>query len=118
MNLDPHPNLSHEGGDGLPKRQSVSYLYLLVGASHAARTCSKLQRAGVAGWKNMKQKVPHLVDTVNEAMEGMSDNTTVIFQLLDTSYFFTKTEEGGLVPARRTTDCVFHCGWGACPSTQ
>ena len=96
----------------------VSATYLLVGASHAARTCSKLQRAGVAGWKNMKQKVPHLVDTVNEAMEGMSDNTTVIFQLLDTSYFFTKTEEGGLVPARRTTDCVFHCGWGACPSTQ
>ena len=111
MNLDSSPNLARKVTGVAAKR---SPLYVVVGASHATRTGEALVRAGacvktvtIPGWRAMKQKVPTMLAALTEVLREVGDNCTVVFQLLDSSFFFARPAEGGLVPICRTGD-TFH----------
>ena len=42
------------------------------------------------------------------AMADEPEDSLVIFQLLDSSMYLARTEEGGLAPAKRGTDGIYH----------
>ena len=100
LNLDPSPDLQPANAAG-----KVSATFLVAGASSADRTADALEHAGqtvkratIPGWRCTKQKASMMVELVAEKLQGVMGQCTVVFQY-ENSFFRTRTEEGGLVPA-------------------
>ena len=111
--LDPSPNLDPEvvGGGTASRREQ----YLVVGASNAKRCADALERRGheviratIPGWSCVKSKIPEMEQLLGRKLLEASDGCVVVFQLLDSACHFTRTEEGGLLPARRGEDGRYH----------
>ena len=111
--LDPSPNLDPEvvGGGAASRREQ----YLVVGASNAKRCADALEKRGhevirviIPGWSFVKSKIPEMEQLLGRKLLEASDGCVVVFQLLDSACHFTRTEEGGLLPARRGEDGRYH----------
>ena len=81
--------------------------FVIVGASYADRTGETLIRRGGAtvktvimlAWRPIRDKIPPMVAWMETAMADEPEDSLVIFQLLDSSMYLARTEEGGLAPA-------------------
>ena len=103
LHLDTSPNLNCEVE--LVARKAC---YLVVGASSTARTADTLDHAGVdvwrailPRWRCLKNKVLAMGDAVRSALSGLPDNSTVVIQVFDSSFFYANTEQGSLIPSNR-----------------
>ena len=111
LNLDDSPVTSRKlsrkesgGGDKL----------LVVGCSNAARLAAALVAKGVPsgsvicnGWRANKQSVMDMANHVRTELEG-ANYTAIIFQILDNNIYFARQEDGGLSPAKKQADGIYH----------
>ena len=89
---------------------------VVVGSSHADRTGDALIRMGgytvkkviMPAWRAIKAKIPPMLNWLETAMVDEPEDSLVVFQFLDSSLFLARTEDGGLSPAKRGQDGVFH----------
>ena len=84
---------------------------MVVGASHASRLGVTLAKAGAKviqlcepGWRVTKTRVAALSEKLKVALDAVGEDCTVVYQMLDNSVYFAKTEEGGLVPICKRVD--------------
>ena len=112
LKLDLCPNLDREVVQQVPGGRR----FVIVGASHADRTGDTLIRRGGAtvkkvimlAWRPIRDKIPPLVAWMETAMADEPEDSLVTFQLLDSSMYLARTEEGGLAPAKHGTDGIYH----------
>jgi len=90
--------------------------FILVGASHASRLTSQLAESGASaeivslpGWRPTASTAEKAAGELSEAISRAPKDSTVVFQFLDSAAYYARTEEGGLVPARRNhVDNSYH----------
>ena len=112
LKLDLCPNLDREVVQQVPGGRR----FVIVGASHADRTWDTLIRRGGAtvkkvimpAWRAIRDKIPPMVAWMETAMADEPEDSLVIFQLLDSSMYLARTEEGGLAPAKCGADGIYH----------
>jgi len=87
---------------------------ILVGASHANRLSSALEMEGLRStvismpsYSPNKGTVERAAKELEEAVAG-HENPVVVFQMLDNAAYYAKTEEGALIPARRSPTGSYH----------
>ena len=104
LGLDPSPNLDPEvvGGGAIRRDQ-----FLVVGASNAKRCADALEKRGheviraiIPGWSCVKSKIPEMEVLLRRKLLEASEDCAVVLQFLDTAFYFTRTEVGGLQPAK------------------
>ena len=106
MDLDPCPSLARVV-EVVPE-PIKSESFVVVGASHAGRTTQALKQTGykamlvtVPGWRAIKIKAPAMEAVLKEALQDMEPNCTVVFQMLDSAFYYARTDEGSLLPGVR-----------------
>ena len=74
----------------------------MVGASNAKRCADALERGGfqvirviIPGWSCVKSKIPGMEDLLRRKLTEASEDCTVVFQFLDTTFYFTKRGDDG-----------------------
>ena len=89
---------------------------VIVGSSHADRTGDALIRKGgftvkkviMPAWRAIKAKIPPMLEWLKMAMVDKPEDSLVVFQLLNSSLFLARTDDGGLSPAKRGQDGIYH----------
>ena len=112
VGLDPSPN-SNRVVHRLANQNSA---YLVVGSSHAAKTAEALEAGGalvetavITGWRCYPANVERLAGLVKECLSRPDmKEATVVFQCMDNSFYYARTEDGSILQARRGHDGVFH----------
>jgi len=96
------------------KGPSLDLDMILVGASHANRLSSALEMEGLRStvismpsYSPNKGTVERAAKELEEAVAG-HENPVVVFQMLDNAAYYAKTEEGALIPARRSPTGSYH----------
>ena len=98
--------------------QSVLHLpedaYIVVGSSHAFRLAAALNALGEhvtclarPSWRLNAENVAATAKCLEEAV-SLNPRATVIFQMMDSSIYYTSTEEGETVLPKRGEDGKFH----------
>ena len=113
FDLDTKPCLVRDNVTlGLKERPTL----IVLGSSNAALLGDSLEEKGLnvirliePGWRVTKAKVARLTDLLaKEMLNHDVEKVAVVFQLLDSSFFLARTEEGGLIPARRELGGGYH----------
>ena len=113
LGLDPSQNLNPEvvGGGSVSKREQ----FLVVGVSSANQCADALERSVchviktiIPGWSCVKSKIPSMEDLLRKKLTEATKACTVVLQFLDSAFYFTRTEEGGLLPSKRGEDGRYH----------
>jgi hypothetical protein len=105
INMDPSP--SFERGLGLQMLSKIAVDYLLVGSSNASKLKLVLQKMGkttsmvfLTNWRIEMGSVAALAVMTRDAVRHENPDT-VILQLLDSSFYYGKTMDGGRYPPRK-----------------
>ena len=113
LGLDPSQNLNPEvvGGGSVSKREQ----FLVVGVSSANQCADALERSVchviktiIPGWSCVKSKIPSMEDLLRKKLTEATKACTVVLQFLDSTFYFTRRKEGGLLPAKRGEDGRYH----------
>ena len=90
-------------------------IYVVVGASHAARTAAALEAGGAEvvkltqpGWRVTRPKAAEMAAKLREVLESVDPTCTVVFQIFDSNFYLARTEEGGLVPICKRINGAYH----------
>ena len=112
LKLDLCPNLDRD----VEQQVSGGRRFVIVGASHADQTGDALIRRGGAtvkkvimpAWRAIRDKIPPMVAWIETVMADEPEDSLVFFQLLDSSMYLARTDEGGLAPAKPCSDGIYH----------
>ena len=111
LNLD--PEVSFVRDPPVPKEKPD--IYIVIGASHAARTAAALEAGGAEvvkltqpGWRVTRPKAAEMAGRLREALEKVDPNCIVVFQIFDSNFYLARTEEGGLVPICKRINGDYH----------
>jgi hypothetical protein len=112
LDLDPNPTL--ERGMGLQSRANRKVDFLVVGGSNAARLTRMLNDAGYTfcsiidiTWRITHNNYEALAAMVATQIQ-LEDPGTIVLQLLDNSYYYTKGPDGSRTLPVREQDGKFH----------
>ena len=110
-------NLDHEVSfvRDPPVPKEKPNIYIVIGASHAARTAAALEAGGAEvvkltqpGWRVTRPKAAEMAARVREALEKVDPNCIAVFQIFDSNFYLARTEEGGLVPICKRINGDYH----------
>ena len=111
LNLDPEVSFVREP----PVPQVKPDIYIVVGASHAARTAAALEAGGAEvvrltqpGWRVTRPKVAEMAARLREVLEKADPDCIVVFEMFDSNFYLVRTEEGGLVPICKRINGDYH----------
>ena len=112
--MDPAPILDRQVA--APDTSCTGSRFVCVGSSHARRTGEALRRAGhqvtdvnYKAWRPTAANVERMrADLSKLTGRGPSGSPTVVLQMLDSGFYFARSEDGCLVPASRAGDGKFH----------
>jgi hypothetical protein len=112
LDLDPTPTL--ERGVGLQSRVMRKLDFMIVGGSHAARTARILEESGYSvsriidtTWSISRASCDTLAILLANKLK-LEDPDVVILQLLDTSIYYAKSNDGSRVMPRKMEDGTIH----------
>ena len=110
LNLDPKPCLAREVAAAAHMRPRL----VLVGLSHARHLAESLESMGasvsllkLSSCRPTTASIEQAAQELSTAVGGDED-AIVIFQFLDNSAYYARTEDGCLVPAQRGDDNLYH----------
>ena len=114
LNLDQKPLTSRSALQGAVGGIEQSHI-LVIGSSHARRLATLLEARGspVASvikphWRARKESVAQLTQEVATALSSLPSDTVVLFVFLDNSFYFARSEDGSMLPHRRSIDGKYH----------
>jgi len=115
LDLDPEPSLDRSSVD--PPTARAGPIYVVVGSSHASRTAVAIRDTGntvvevnYPGWRPITGHISSLCATLKKTLEDQPPgrDVYVVFQLLDNCFYFARSEDGSMLPARKGHDGRFH----------
>ncbi len=111
MGLDTEPDLTRckeVNGSSKPK-------ILTIGGSHAGRISDEFKERGYTvlrvckpGWRANKYPVSEIVPQVEELLKQLSEDDIIIIECLDNTAFYSRSEEGGVIPVRKYVNGDYH----------
>ena len=85
--------------------------FIVVGASHASRLAEQLEACGskvtlisMPSWRPTPTTAAKAAGELATAVGSSAAGAVTIFQFLDCAAFYARTEDGGLLPSRRSND--------------
>ena len=115
--MDLCPNFLLDRAVEKPAPATEKFHFITVGGSHAGRTAACLRNGGhtvdeirLKGWRPTSEKIQELSDKISASKAKVPKGCTscTVYQLFDSCYYFTRSEDGSLIPPKRDTDGTYH----------
>jgi hypothetical protein len=114
IDLDPTPSFDRKVNTGQTTSARQKKLYLVVGGIDAERLTEALRRKGeiadaviIEGWKVTPELVEIMVEKIQLAIARRKPDC-IIVQCMDDSVYFSMSEDGSILPAKKGDDGKVH----------
>jgi len=114
--MDLSSNVSLDRSVENPASDTVNFHFITVGGSHAGRTGTILRSKGhvvteirLKGWRPTSDKIQELAEKIKSAKSAAKGCAVcVVYNLFDSCFYFTRCEDGSLIPPKREADGTYH----------